>query len=110
MKRFNIAMNKAHFLANLMDPRFRGERLSEEQLYSAMEYALTYYSDAMPDLIEYKAKYSPFKEYLFSPATLEEIKPPVCAVASSVGIENILSTFRYVYSSVRNRLGTEKAA
>ncbi|KAJ8885211.1 hypothetical protein PR048_011407 [Dryococelus australis] len=99
-------------------------KLTEEQIHSAVEYVLTYHPDAVPDLIKYKAKCSPFKDYLFSPTTLKEIKPLKSthratlylahqlhsAVASSAGTDRQFSTFRYVHSSVRNRLGTEKAA
>lgn len=130
-KRYKVAMTNAHFLANIMDPRFRGERINEEEYDAAMEYAAVYHPDCMPDLIKFKAKCSPFKEYLFNPATLVNIKPIVwwmalekgihtatlslaqqlhTAVASSAGLERLFSTFGFVHNKVRNRLGTEKTA
>lgn len=130
-KWYTTAMTNAHFLANIMDPRFQGERINEEEYDAAMEYAAVYHPDTMPDFIKLKAKCSPFKAYLFNPETLVNIKPIVwwmaleksihpatlslaqqlhSAVASSAGIERLFSTFGFVHSKVRNRLGTEKSA
>lgn len=64
-KRFDMAMTPAHFLANLLDHRFRRANLTQEQLDSALEYATSYYPAAMPHIINYRAKITPFKEYLF---------------------------------------------
>lgn len=63
--RFNMAMTPPHYLANLLDHRFRGQKLSQDQLEKALQYAAIYHLDAMPFIIQYQAKSSPFREYLF---------------------------------------------
>lgn len=130
-KRFEMAMTPAHFLAHILDPRFRGATLDQEHIDSAMEYLENYHPTVMPEVIKYRAKVSPFKEYLFSKHALEDVKPLTwwlalednvsvqildlvkqlhSAVASSAGIERLFSSFGLVHSKIRNKLGTEKAA
>jgi len=131
LQRFKMAMTPAHYLANLLDHRFRGIQLSEEQLDEAMEYVNSYHPAAMPDIISYRAKTSPFKNYLFSEESIKNVKPITwwlalknsinivtfdlvtqlhTAIASSAGIERLFSAFGLVHTKLRNRLGTEKAS
>lgn len=129
--RFSMAMTPSHYLANLLDHRFTGQKLKQDQLEEALQYAATYHPDAMPFIIQYQAKCSPFREYLFLTQNIENVSPVSwwcalkssinnamfdlamqlhTAVASSAGIERLFSTFGLVHSKLRNRLGTEKAS
>ena len=85
----------------------------------------------MPTVVNFQAQSGPFKPYMLSDDILQKCTPLawwhsqssavdsktllMCdqllgAVCSSAGIERIFSTFGFVHSKVRNRLGTEKAA
>ncbi|XP_011633698.1 uncharacterized protein LOC105424896 isoform X1 [Pogonomyrmex barbatus] len=131
LQRFKMAMTPAHYLANLLDHRFRELQLREEQLDEAMEYINLYHPAAMPDVISYRAKTSPFKYYLFSEESIKNVKPITwwlalkenintvtfdlaiqlhTAIASSAGIERLFSAFGLVHTKLRNRLGVEKAS
>lgn len=97
----------------------------------AILYVNTFYPNIMPEILNYKAQSGPFKQYLFTEHTVQNMKPLIwwlalrhhispellnlikqlhTAVASSAGIERLFSTFGFVHSKARNRLGTEKAA
>ncbi|KYQ55645.1 hypothetical protein ALC60_05460 [Trachymyrmex zeteki] len=39
VSRFNMAMTPFHFFANLLDHRYRGEKLSQNQVEEALQYA-----------------------------------------------------------------------
>lgn len=129
--RFNMAMTPFHYLANLLDHRYKGQKLNQNQTEEALEYAAAYHPEAMPFIILYQAQNSPFRKYLFSIQTISNINPVSwwcalrssvndamfdlsmqlhTAVASSAGIERLFSTFGLVHNKIRNRLGTEKAS
>lgn len=130
-RRMDMAMTPYHYLANLLDHRFRGEKLNPNQLEMAMEYVHLYHPEALAIIINYQAKTFPFKEYLFTIHSVENVKPIAwwmalknnlnnatlnlvvqlhTAVASSAGIERLFSSFGIVHSKLRNRLGTDKAS
>lgn len=73
--RFHMAMTAPHYLANLLDHRFRGQKLNQGQLEEALQYAAAYHPDALPFIIQYQAKSSPFKEYLFLTQNIENVSP-----------------------------------
>jgi len=130
--RFDMAITPAHYLAYILDPRFRGIKLEEKQNEEAMDFVLAYHSDILPDILKYKANTHPFKEYMFSETavgdsvhpltwwksickdinseTMEVVNQLHTAVASSAGVERVFSTFGPVHTDIRNRLGNEKAA
>lgn len=131
LQRFKMAMTPAHYLANLLDHRFRGLQLNQEQLDEAMEYVNLYHPAAMPDVISYRAKTFPFKSYLFTEESIKNVKSITwwlalkeninivmfdlvtqlhTAIASSAGIERLFSAFGLVHTKLRNRLGIEKAS
>lgn len=124
-------MTPSHYLANLLDHRFRGKSLSQSQLEEALEYAATYHPETMPFIINYQSKCSLFRGFLFSTQNIENVSPLswwhalqnsinnaifdlsmqlYTAVASFAGIERLFSTFVLIHNKLRNRLGTEKAA
>lgn len=129
-ERMEMAMTPVHFLANLLDHRFRGNKLSQGQLETAMEYVETYHPEALPTIINYQAKCAPFKPYMFSKQLIENVKPLAwwrsitnlnttalelvqqlhTAIASSANIERLFSSYGLVHSKLRNRLGNVKAA
>lgn len=74
LQRFKMAITSTHYLANLLDHRFRGLQLREEQLDEAMEYVKSYHPAAMSDVMSYRAQTSPFKNYLFPGESNESMK------------------------------------
>ena len=85
----------------------------------------------MPQIIQFKAKALPFAAYMFADNIVSEAAPMswwmsqtsflhpellllaktlFSAVASSAGVERVFSTFGFVHSDIRNRLGIEKAS
>jgi hypothetical protein len=56
--RFNMAMTPYHYLANLLDHRYRGQKLKQKQLEEALEYAAAYHPEAMRFIILYQAESS----------------------------------------------------
>lgn len=130
-KRFEMAMTPSHFLANLLHPLYKGERLSENQMEIAMEYVDSLHPAVMPEILKYKAQSSPFQKYRFKKDVIQSLTPQIwwmsfqnsisedmkllcnqlfSAVASSAGIERMFSSFGLVHSKMRNKLGNEKAA
>lgn len=134
MKKFHErckqALTPAHYLAYILDPRTAGKGLSTKETDSVMEYVSVSSPDMIPIIMNYRARADPFKDYLFSSSVLESVSPfawwkslsdrvsdhvlnmiyaILGATASSAGVERIFSTFGFVHSKVRNRLGTEKA-
>eukprot|EP00102_Acyrthosiphon_pisum_P018457 XP_008190223.1 PREDICTED: uncharacterized protein LOC100569569 isoform X2 [Acyrthosiphon pisum] len=129
--RFNMAMTPAHFLANLLHPQYRGLKLNEEQHDAAFNYANLYHPNVVNEIILFQAQSSPFKEYLFNDNAINNISALTwwtslkkqsklskdmghlveqlfTAICSSAGIERVFSTFGYIHSKARNRLGVGK--
>lgn len=128
-KRRNAAITPAHFLANLLDPRYRGRCLSSEEVSSAENYVEEYFPNFLPTLMSYRGKSTPFKEMYFKDNVIHTLSPLAwwqsfpelrenlllptqlyTAVASSAGLERVFSSFGLVQSKIRNRLGNEKAS
>ncbi|KAL4154529.1 hypothetical protein QTP88_000387 [Uroleucon formosanum] len=131
--RYDMAVTPPHFLANVLDPKHNGSRLSEEESDSALQYIYSYHPNIMAEIINYQAQCGPFKPYLFHPDTVKSISPMACwsalfkrnlisvdlniltmqlftAVCSSAGIERLFSSFGFIHSKSRNRLGVEKCS
>jgi len=68
-------MTDSHFLANLLDPRYRGNDLCDEETDKAMEYILKNYPDLMASIVNYKAKTGPFYQYMFVPEIINYVSP-----------------------------------
>ena len=96
-----------------------------------MNFFSEHHETALPSVLKYIGKTSPFETYMFKSEVLKTMNPfawwqsmasqldqPILSLveqlhtakASSAGIERIFSTFGFVHSKIRNRLGTAKAA
>lgn len=134
--RRDMALGSYHYLANILDHRFLGVNLNNNQRNKA-------FAEMQPDhmtiVTALLTQSSMFPNYLFGSQfkqtpplewwkllnlnttdprwlnwTGKEQFKSVCeqllsAVASTAGLERIFSTFGLVQSKIRNRLGTEKA-
>ena len=128
--RIKIALTPAHYLAYILDPRYKGQSLSNEEVNQAMAFCSEHHPAAMASVVKFRAQCAPFQPYMFTPELVNDLSPIVwwqsqascldpavitltnqlhSAKASSAGIERIFSTFGFVHSKVRNRLGTQKA-
>jgi len=128
------ALTGAHYLANVIDNRFRGRNLSNIQKKCAYDFLSSFHADLLPYVMACDCADEPFATYLFdagvlrvSPMTWWKVasrcitKPDLqkrmlslctqllTAVASTAGLERIFSTFGLVQSKLRNRLGNDKA-
>ena len=130
--RISTALTPAHYLAYHLDPRYHDSNLlSIEEIQKGMNFLSEHHSPALSSVLKYRAKFSPHEAYMFNPELLKDMTPLVwwqsqtlqlepailslveqlhSARASSAGIERIFSTFGFVHSKIRNRLGTTKAA
>lgn len=131
--RYDMAVTPPHFLANMLDPKYNGTRLSEEESDSALQYIYSYHPSVLAEIINYQAQCAPFKPYLFNSDTVNNISPMAwwsalfkrklisndlntltmqlfTAVCSSAGIERLFSSFGFIHSKSRNRLGVEKCS
>lgn len=131
--RYNQALGAPHFLAYLIDPRYCGKFLTDEEKKEAMFYAKEKYSSFLPLLIKYQAKADPFYNFLFDDDVVNQVSPLewwkthctspdtetvvakvtkqlLTASASTSSLERIFSTYSLIQSNLRNRLGNEKAS
>ena len=105
--------------------------MSTAEITIAMEHMSDRYPETLGTLVKFRADCEPFKPYMFNNNIIENVTPScwwrsldgivgkdfadvaeklLTAVASSAGVERIFSTFGYIHSNIRNRLGIEKAA
>lgn len=129
-ERRSQALTPAHFLADILDPQSAGKSLSPKEVDAAMDFVASNYPSLLPILVNYQAKAKPFMDYMFTPTLVNSVAPLAWwkslserlddkalsiiykilgASASSAGIERVFSTFGFIHSKIRNRLGTEKA-
>ena len=132
-KRFDQAIQAFHFLAYILHPAYRGEKLSEAQNEAARVWCLELNPDFLPLLVAYETRSLPFPPTFYSDVMLKSeptlwwngvfrgTKSDVCnlfsalakrlltAPASSASIERIFSSFGWVHNKIRNQLGTDTA-
>ena len=134
--RYVQALTPFHFLAYILDPTINKEEypLLAEEKRDALHIVSKYFADTglLPLLIKLEAKSDPFHKTLFSEeiiknvtavqwwrsqedvSEVKQVLPIVisvlCACASSADIERMFSTYGFVHSDIRNRLGNDKAA
>lgn len=132
-------MEPFHFLANMMDPKYQGKRLSADQEKMAEEWVQLKKPEFLPFIYKFNLKdantFSPrlFEENIIKSLSssdwwrlmeqkINKIKDNqlpknFCSFfyklldcpASSASIERIFSTYGLIWSKLRNRLGIEKA-
>ena len=131
-KRYKQAITPIHLLANILHPKYMGQRLSYEQQEEARSILIEQNASLLPLLYLFQAKAEPFPTSIFS--CTDTLKPAMwwrtfkssknlvrnelCDIAikllslqsSSDSIERIFSNFGFIQNKLRNRLGIEKAA
>ena len=131
MKRFNQAITPFHMAAYLMHPKYKGEKLSAEQVDIAHDWLASKDPTYMPAVIAFQAESIPYPASYFSSAatvtpasiwwkSIEKRDFPPGFVplmirlhrlpASSASVERVFSSFGLIHSKLRNRLGVEKAS
>lgn len=129
--RYNLAITEYHFLSYMLDHRYQGNKLTQIELDSTLDYVNIYHPAILPEIIQFQAQASPFSKYLFNELTIQNVTPLTwwtsmqkritpelfnltqkmySAVASSAGLERLFSSFGLVHSKLRNKLGVEKAS
>lgn len=135
--RRDMALGPMHYLANMLDHRYLGKNLSDDQKSCVYEYLANSDNTCHAELIPFVVAVQhgeTFPQYLFTesfkkvtpmtwwkvavktiPTPLREQMIELCcqlfsAVASTAGLERIFSSFGLVHSKLRNRLGNEKAS
>lgn len=128
-QRMKQSLTATHYLSNILDPRYQCRNLSKIQIDCALQYLAEEHPTCLSTVVSLRAKAKPFEQYMFSDDLMKNISPLawwksqthlspemqdltsklLSAVASSAGVERIFSTFGFVHSKTRNRLGTEKA-
>lgn len=66
-------MTLSHYLTNLLDYCFKGQKLNQDELEEVLQYAVIYHPDAVPFILQYQAKSSPFRKYLFLSQNIENV-------------------------------------
>lgn len=131
--RFSKAMTDAHFLANLLHPRYIGGNLTADQKSAARDLLEHYSSEHATLQLKMQTKAAPFPKTLFtetsismSPTTwyrcllsdvhsddvkafCETAQLYLSIPASSASIERVFSNYAALQTKVRNRLGLAKA-
>ena len=136
-ERYATAITDGHCLANMLDPRYQGRRLSKEEKKKGTDLINQICPDFMQIYMKYSAKIFPFCSQYFTNEVIHSMSPAdwwkffepefpdqkeenfprmklprmlFTAVASSAGIERIFSMYGLVQSKIRNRLNNDKAA
>ena len=113
--------------ANLLDPRYLGERLNPAQIRNAIKFIKSINPDVEQSLTQFVAKTSPYdmdslgkniepgvwwvagKRIGFDMHLCNVALGLVTGVANSAGLERQFSTMRITYGTLRTRLSVEKA-
>ena len=131
-KRMESAVTPLHLLSYCLDPRFAEEsstKLSRDLAAKAVNYAATVSDKLVPVIAKFRVRSPPFDSPYMSEATrksmmpadwwklldvekdvLETIQCILSCSPSTADLERIFSTYSWVHSKERNRLGVEKSA
>lgn len=135
LKRRKLALYGAHYVANMLDHRFLGQKLMNDQKEEAFAYINGVDPRFVPFIMAFITKSDPFPKYMFgkhfrhtspmlwwnSLSLEDEIWPRkekflsfceqlMTAIASTGALERCCSSFGLVQSELRDRLGNDKAA
>jgi len=131
-KRFTQTMTPTHFLANILHPRYRGRKLSPENIEKAQSLLLEINPEMIGELLQIITNSDKIPMSLKHETTVASTEPNVwwlsvqrsgaipedlCTLAlkllampaSSGGLERVFSNFGMIQTKLRNRLGVEKA-
>lgn len=136
VKRYKQIIRPEHFVANIMDAKYGGGKLTSEEEEEAEAWIMQYHPEWLPAIMAFKIKdvdYFPkslFSENIVSQFSAskwwEILKEKVqknnkldsdfCSFfqslhsvpSSSASIERIFSTFGFIWSKLRNRLSSEQ--
>ena len=131
------ALKPFHYLANIMDPNYRGQRLSWDQEETAENWVKEHHKEWLPLILAYKIEDEDFfPKNMFTNEVVKQfsvskwwhimdvktskkgnIPKGFCIFmaslsscpASSAAIERIFSAYGLVWSKLRNRLGAKTA-
>ena len=130
--RYKQALTPYHFIAYMLNPQKQKYELTPEEKNLALETINDLYGNTglLPLVIKLNARSSPFKSIMFSDEIIKNVngiqwwtsqkdEPEIAkqlpiikqflgATASSASVERMFSTFGFVHSDVRNRMGIEK--
>ena len=131
-QRFKQAITPTHLLANMINPKYMGQRLSCEQQEEARGLLILLNASLLPQLYQFQAMAAPFPASIFEctdaldPVTwCKTIKTSknlvaheLCHIAinllilpsSSASIERIFSNFGLIQTQLMNRLGIDKTS
>lgn len=134
-KRLTQSLQTFHYLAYLLNPKYKGEGLTDKQKESARSYLTERYPESISLLIAYEAEATPFPGTYFTetgknmnPITwwtaieksfVSDVHSKECCKfiiqllscpASSASIERMFSNFGVIHSKLRNRLGMNTTA
>ena len=130
-RRFDQAMTPSHFLANLLHPKYRGQRLTSTQIDEAQQLVINDVPTVIPELLRYQLddlvlpkvlslsrETLSFQIWWKSAKQSESISKELCDIAiklsnlpaSSASVERIFSNFGLIQTKLRNRLGISKAS
>ena len=127
MKQFKArkaeALTAAHYLANILHPGYGGQKLTDEEVDSGLEFCGDFFENNMAMLLAYRARADPFKAFMFKNNLASDVSPLtwwknqsgkisesfqqmvhqlLTAAATGAPVERIFSTFGLVHSKLRN--------
>ena len=101
-KRIGTAMTPAHLLANIVNLKYRGKILTDNEIEIGMDFVASKNPEFIPLLVNFKTEVAPFQKFMFHDNIVQTIKP--CDWwkshedhASSAGVERIFSSFVFVH-------------
>lgn len=59
-----MAMTPCYYLANILDSKFRGQHLKEEEMDKGMSYVVEYHSGDIIEILKFKAQMVPLRDYI----------------------------------------------
>ena len=74
-KRIEQGMTPAHFLANIVNLKYRGIYITDKEIEIGMDFAASKNPDFLPLLVNFKAKVAPFLKFMFRDKIVQSIKP-----------------------------------
>ena len=127
-KRKSMALTPTHYFSFYLDPRFRSENvLTPLEIEEAMNLAQQLDQKLVGVILKFRVGKEPFMPTMFSDEALHAVSPAdwwslvsidsnlkehiqriLTCSTTTAELERLFSTFGFVHSSLRNRLGIEK--